>query len=143
MKAETVRALARLEIVLERIMILPEWHISDSDGAAYIAFSDKNDVQRVISVLKKLPEAEKCLARGGMVRDANGRWCSHGDEVRFRRGRNADYKQGDDWQHGKLYYSVEDGTWYIEDGDGDWFRLGPGWEEVCRWVYEGDKNDCV
>ena len=145
MKEETFKAVGTLKLMLECIRKAPaplgRWYLVNGDGFNHDFTSlDKNGVDVLLELLNKLPSAEKCLARGGMVRDADGRWCSHGDRVRFRTGRNADYDVSDDWQQGRLYYSVDDGMWYIETEDGGWLRLGANWEEVCRWVYEGGRQ---
>lgn len=144
MKPGTVCAVDRLDKLLDdedfaAMVSADMWIVSPGRYKNNMHVLTADDIQTIRSLLRKLPAAEKCLARGGMVRDAGGRWCSHGDRVRFRTGRNADYVY-DDWQYGKLYYDASDCLWYIETEVGDWFRLGDNWEEVCWWKYEGEKK---
>lgn len=144
MKAETRRAVDRLNKLLEdgdfaSMVSADMWIVSPGRYKNNMHRLTARDIHIIRSLLGKLPAAEECLARGGMVRDADGRWCSYGDRVRFRTGRNADYVV-DDWQYGKLYYDAGDCLWYILTDGEDWFRLGDTWEEVCWWEYEGEKK---
>ena len=133
MRVETRRAVTRLELVLERIASLPGWHIEGDDGEAYSYFFDKNDARQVISLIRKLPGAEECLARGGMVKDWDGAWCRDGDRVRFRD------TAGDEFETGELQYDDSTFTWYVfVDRTQDFHMLG----DVFEWHKE-ENNDEV
>ena len=86
-----------------------------------------------------IDDLKDIIRHGGVVEDDCHRQCAHGDRVRFKRGRNAE-DTAEEWSHGMLYYVDSEKMWYVQSDDGDWFRLGSGWEEVCAWEYDDERH---
>ena len=86
-----------------------------------------------------IDDLKEIIMHGGVVEDDSHRWCTHSDRVRFKRGRNAE-DTAEEWSHGTLCYADSEKMWYVQSDDGDWFRLGSGWEEIYAWEYDDERN---
>ena len=134
MKAETRRAVDRLDRMLEVMSMRPLFvEVYVGKGVEKFTPVDfcNSDINLIRSLLKKLPAAEECLARGGMVKDWDGAWCREGDRVRFRS------TSSDDFETGELQYDDSIFTWYVlSDRDKYFHELG----DVYEWHKE-ENND--
>lgn len=102
MKKETTWAINRFVKFMDEVSgDLPEW-------------------PTIKGLLLQLPEMEKTLANGGLIRDDNGKWIKDGDRIRV------------DGQMAKACFSLDSLSW-LAQSDGGWsVYLGRDYYEISR-----------
>jgi len=135
MRPDTVRAVDRLDKLLDdedfaAMVSADMWLVSLGRYRRNTHMLTASDIQIIRSLLRKLPAAEECLTRGGMVKDWDGAWCREGDRVRFRE------TAGSELETGELHYDDSSFSLYVfSDRTQESYLLG----DVYEWHKE--KND--